>query len=284
MKFIISLVLGSTLVFLGSAQETPKRDAAKSNNEVVTADKVEWGWLNPLRGDKSPAAGKLWGDRTKNGPAGFLVKFKKGFSSPPHIHNITYRGVVIEGLLHNDDEKAKEQWLPAGSFWVQPAGEAHITAATGEANLAYIEIQEGPYLVKSTTEAFDNGERPLNVDKSNLVWLNASDITWIKDNSGVQTAFLWGSHKEGELNASLIKFPAGFKGEIINNSPNLRAVIIQGSITHQTAKDDKVDVLDAGSYFGAAENSTHKISSEKESIVYFRTNGKFEVASSTPLE
>lgn len=261
--------------------QTPKTDATISTNEVVTTQDIEWGWLNPLRGDKSPAAGKLWGDRTKNEPSGFLVKFNKGFSSPPHIHNVTYRGLVIEGLVHNDDEKAEETWLPAGSFWQQPAGEAHITAASGKANMAYIEIQEGPYLVKPITEAFDNGERPVNIDKTNLVWLNASDITWVKDNSGVQTTFLWGSHKEGELNASLLKLPAAFKGKITNWSPNFKAVIIQGRITHQVAKEERVDMLDAGTYFGAAKNSVHKIDSkELESIIYIRSNGKFEVVES----
>ncbi|WP_254712374.1 DUF4437 domain-containing protein [Polaribacter sp. BM10] len=194
--------------------QTPTTDNIKSTNEVVTADTVEWGWLNPLRGDKSPAAGKLWGDRTKNEPAGFLVKFNKGFSSPPHIHNITYRGVVIKGLLHNDDENAEKQWLPAGSYWQQPAGEAHITAADGKENMAFLDIQEGPYLVKPTSEAFDNGERPVNVDKTNLVWLNADDIEWVSEKSNVETAFLWGSHKKNQLRASLIKLPAGFKGKM----------------------------------------------------------------------
>ncbi|WP_341225811.1 DUF4437 domain-containing protein [uncultured Arcticibacterium sp.] len=259
--------------------QTPKSDSVKSKDEVVTAENVEWGWLNPLRGDKSPAAGKLWGDRTDTLASGFLVKFNKGFSSPPHIHNITYRGVVIKGLLHNDDEKAAEMWLPAGSFWQQPAGEAHITAASGEANMAYIEIQEGPYLVKPTSEAFDNGERPVNVDKSNLVWLNASDITWVSNNSNVQTAFLWGSHAEGELSGSMLKLPAGFVGEIKNISPNFRAIIIQGNLAHQVSGEDEKIALEAGTYFGAAENSTHKISvkEDQEAIIYIRTNGKFEV-------
>jgi len=88
MKKNILIVLTLVFCVFASAQ-TPETDDIKSVNEVVTADNVEWGWLNPLRGDKSPAAGKLWGDLTKNEPAGFLVKFKKGFSSPPHIHNIT---------------------------------------------------------------------------------------------------------------------------------------------------------------------------------------------------
>ncbi len=192
-KIIIAVLL---LVATKVLAQTPTTDARKSKNEVVTADNVEWGWLNPLRGDKSPAAGKLWGDRTKNEPAGFLVKFKKGFSSPPHIHNITYRGVVIKGLLHNDDENAEKQWLPAGSYWQQPAGEAHITAADAEDNMAFLDIQEGPYLVKPTSEAFDNGEKPVNVDKTNLVWLNANDIEWVSEKSNVETAFLWGSHEK----------------------------------------------------------------------------------------
>lgn len=121
-KYILILLVFVITAF--AEAQTPTTDDIKTINEVVTADNVEWGgWLNPLRGDKSPAAGKLWGgDRTKNEPAGFLVKFNKGFSSPPHIHNITYRGVVIKGLLHNDDENAEKQWLPAGSYWQQPAG------------------------------------------------------------------------------------------------------------------------------------------------------------------
>lgn len=281
------LVALATLTGAYSYAQTPTTDDTKSTNEVVLASEVEWGYLNPLRGDKSPAAGKLWGDRTDTLASGFLVKFNKGFSSPPHIHNITYRGVVITGLLHNDDPKAENMWLPAGSFWVQPAGEAHITSADGVENLAYIEIQEGPYLVQPTTEAFDNGERPVNVDQGNLVWLDAADITWVSssetetDSNAVEVAFLWGSHSEGELSGTLLKIPAGFTGEIHNQSPNFRAVMIQGAIEHQVEGEEEVSVLEAGAYFGAAENSVHQIASkeDRESIIYLRTNGKFEVVS-----
>ncbi|MDV7188309.1 DUF4437 domain-containing protein [Lutibacter sp. TH_r2] len=276
MKTIITLVFAAFISAITFAQ-TPTTDNKTSKNEVVTANNVEWGWLNPLRGDKSPAAGKLWGDRTKNEPAGFLVKFKKGFSSPPHIHNITYRGVVIKGLLHNDDENAEKQWLPEGSYWQQPAGEAHITAADGEDNMAFLDIQEGPYLVKPTSEAFDNGERPLNVDKTNLVWLNANDIEWIAEKSNVETAFLWGSHKEKQLRATLLKLPIGFKGSIKNLSSNFRVVVISGSLTHQFAKKGTKNVLEPGSYFGAKENATSKISTTKETIIYIRSNGDFKV-------
>ncbi|WP_283636570.1 DUF4437 domain-containing protein [Aquaticitalea lipolytica] len=281
------IIIYSMLAIAGLTNaQTPTKDNTKSKNEVVTTQDIKWGWLNPLRGDKSPAAGQLWGDRTDTLASGFLVKFKKGFSSPPHIHNVTYRGVVIKGLLHNDDENAKHMWLPSGSFWVQPAGEAHITAADGEENLAYIEIQEGPYLVKSTIEAFDNGERPVNVDKSNLVWLNANDITWVSNKSDVETAFLWGNHNEGELRASLIKLPADFKGEIKNLSLNFRAVIIQGNLMLQLPEYKEAYKLNAGNYFGAEKNSTHYITvkDDQEVIIYIRANGKFEVLATTDNE
>lgn len=276
MKKTILLAFAIVTTAYTNAQ-TPTTDNIKSVNEVVTADNVEWGWLNPLRGDKSPAAGKLWGDRTKNEPAGFLVKFKKGFSSPPHIHNITYRGAVIKGLLHNDDENAEKQWLPAGSYWQQPAGEAHITAADGEENMAFLDIQEGPYLVKPTSEAFDNGERPENVDKTNLVWLNANDIQWVSEKSNIKTAFLWGSHEKNQLRATLLKLPAGFKGKIKNLSPSFRAVVISGKVIQQFSKKDAENVLEPGSYFGAEKNAEPLLSTDTETVIYIRANGNFKV-------
>jgi len=174
--YVLTLLTAVLLNFLNLIEVK----ATEKSIDIVTKSEMDWSHLNPARGDKSPRAGQLWGDRTTKGASGFLVKFNKGFSSPPHIHNVTYRGVVISGLVHNDDPKAENMWLPAGSFWTQPAGEVHITSAEGMENIAYIEIDSGPYLVKPAEEAFDNRERPVNVDKSNLVWLNADDITWIE--------------------------------------------------------------------------------------------------------
>lgn len=127
-----------------ASQSIATKPAAEPTSQVVLTSEVKWSPLNPARGDQSPRAGTLWGDRTGSGASGFLVEFVDGFSSPPHIHNVTYRGVVISGLIHNDDPNAKKMWLPTGSFWMQPAGEAHITAAKGSKNLAYIEIEKGP--------------------------------------------------------------------------------------------------------------------------------------------
>ncbi|MEM9235744.1 MAG: DUF4437 domain-containing protein [Verrucomicrobiota bacterium] len=183
----------------------------KSGGPVVRSAEVPWGALNPARGDKGPRAGGLWNDRTKEESSGFLVRFKDGFESPPHIHNVTYRGVVIRGLVHNDDPDAAEMWMPPGSFWTQPAGEVHITSAKGEDVMAYIEIDSGPYLVLPKEKAFDKGERPVNVDPSNLVWLSASQAGWLEAPEGVkdealpEMVFLWGEPETGSTSGSFIR-------------------------------------------------------------------------------
>ena len=258
--------------------------------EIVLKSDVKWGPLNAARGEASPRAGTLWGDRMGAGPSGFLVQFREGFASPPHIHNITYRGVVITGLIHNDDPDAENMWLPTGSYWSQPAGGTHITSANGNKNLAYIEIEDGPYLVQPTEQAFDKGESAINVDVSNLVWLEASDMVWI-DQAGIpssaqspEIAFLWGSPKDGRLNGSLVKLPAGFTGEIRSKSSIFRAVVIQGFPKHDLPGGTKVKTLEPGSYFGSEGRAVHRVSVEvgAESVIYVRTDGKYEVRWTKP--
>lgn len=240
---------------------------------IIATDNIEWGLLNPLRGDASPRAADLWGDRTKDTATGMLVKFNKGFASPPHIHNITYRGVVIEGLMHNDDPSAAKTWLPAGSFWTQSAGESHITAANAQDNLIYLEIDSGPYLVLSSDKAFDNGERSINVDKQNLVWLDSKDVNWLSQNK-VQIAYLWGSPELA--NGSFIKLPAGFKGTIENDN-GLKAVVVKGNATYQWSNEKTKTELSPSSFFSAKTKEEHVIEAETELILYVNATGRYSV-------
>ena len=267
---IVSVVTAACTGFQATSDNTAPEPAAKSTSEVVLTSEVKWTPLNPLRGDNSPKAGTLWGDPDRKFPVatGFLVKFADGFSSPPHIHNITYRGVVISGLVHNDDPNAAKMWMPTGSFWTQPAGEVHITAAKGTDTLAYIEIEEGPYLVLPAEKAFDSGERPVNVDKSNIVWLDASDITWIDQPgmpasaNGPKVAFLWGNPQDDQLNGTLVKLPAGFTGKIRNHGSTFHAVVIQGRPKHRVPGETDIKTMEPGSYFSSKVESAHHVSPE----------------------
>lgn len=250
--------------------------AAADYSKVVASDDIKWGYLNPLRGALSPGAADLWGNRTTDSATGMLVRFNKGFESPPHIHNITYRGIVIDGLLHNDDPKAEKMWMPAGSFWTQPAGEDHTTAANGETNLIYLEIDSGPYLVKPSTETFDNGERPLNLHKNNIVWLNSNDLHDINA-EGVKSTYVWGS--SSEMGGSMVKLPAGFKGVITTTASEFRAVVISGAIDYNSKDLNSHKVLRAGSFIESKGKFSHKVinNADTEVTIYIRTNSRYKV-------
>ncbi|MEO1375118.1 MAG: DUF4437 domain-containing protein [Cyanobacteria bacterium J06635_10] len=279
-KFLL-LALALFVTALGCAQIASQRiepeSAANPTSEVVLKSEIQWGPLNPARGDNSPKAGTLWGDRTASGPSGFLVEFVDGFSSPPHIHNVTYRGMVISGLIHNDDPNAEKMWLPKDSFWTQPAGGVHITAAKGSNNLAYIEIEDGPYLVLPPEKAFSSSEKPINVDVSNIVWVNQPGIT--DSANGPKVAFLWGKPQGNQLNGTLIKLPPEFTGKIRSYGSTFGAVVIQGQPQYQVPNDTEIKTLVPGSYFSSKGKSVHQVSSKagEESIIYVRTNGKFDV-------
>lgn len=244
-------------------------------NKIGLSSDINWEQMNPARGDKSPLAGTIWGNRKAEVPTGYIGKFVDGFSSPPHIHNVTYRAIVMKGLIHNDDPEAENMWMPVGSFWTQPAGESHITSAKGEGTMAYIEIDNGPYLVKPTTESFDDGERPINIDASNIVWLDNTQTNWIGTNNQSKISFLWKNAEN--IHGVLVKLPKNFKGNIYSKGTILYGVIIEGNIDYQMPNTNSKTNLDAGSYFESTGNSVHEISTTEEALIYIRTNGKIEI-------
>ncbi|MEO1246237.1 MAG: DUF4437 domain-containing protein [Pseudomonadota bacterium] len=255
--------------------------------EIVSSSDLRFQPLNPARGDASPRAGVLWGDIRENVSSGAIIEFADGFSSPPHIHNVTYRGIVISGAVHNDDPNADVLWMGPGSFWTQPAGESHITAAAvGSKATIFLEILEGPYLVQPAGAAFDNGERPLNLESSNLVWLGPSDVTWIEhsgmseDAEGPKMAFLWGAPQDHQRNGTLLRLPAGFDGELRGNGAWLRAVVVRGPALHRLGGESSSTDLQTGSYFGANGEAVHNIVCEARDacLIYVSAEGKYSLA------
>ncbi|NET72707.1 MAG: DUF4437 domain-containing protein [Sphaerospermopsis sp. SIO1G2] len=279
-KFLALLLVSFVIAACTSSQITSDNVSSKpetdSNFEVVLMSEVKWQQLNPARGDKSPQAGTLWGDRTGLGAAGFLLKPVDGFRSPPHIHNVAYRGVVISGDIHNDDPDAEDMWMPQGSFWTQPAGGVHITAAKGSDIFAYIEVED-KFGVLPAEQAFSSPERPINVDVSNIIWID--NIGMPSVSNGAKVAFLWGKPRDNNLYGTFIKLPAGFSGKIRSQGSTFRAVVIKGQPQYQASSDVNAKDLEPGSYFSSTGNSVHQVSSQagEESIIYIRTDGKYEV-------
>ncbi len=280
-KIIISLLVALTLLQCKSPNNN-EEIIKQSTTKVVLSSEIIWEPLNPARGDNSPKAGTVWGDRKGKVATGFLAKFKDGFSSPPHVHNVSYRALVINGQIHNDDANADKMWMPEGSFWTQPAGAPHITSAKGTENIAYVEIDNGPYLVKPIEEAFDNGERPVNIDASNIVWLGADKTSIIEKTKDVtndaKVAFLW---EKDDIQGNLIKLPQGFKGVIKSTGSIFYAIIIQNELTYNESNSKAPIVLDPGSYFSSNGKSRHQLSVDntKECLIYVRTNNDYKIVS-----
>ena len=275
-------VLGLLSACTADEADAP-RDEQLSTVRVLTPEQVNYVPLNPARGDRSPKAGVLWGDIRSDRSSGVLLQFADGFSSPPHIHNITYRAVVISGELHNDDPGAEMFWMGPGAFWTQPAGENHITAARpGSGATAFLEILSGPYLVQPATEAFDNGERPVNVASSNLVWMGAEEFSWVAKKSGntsAEVALLWGELSGESFNGSFVRMSSGFSGSVSTISGLLRSVVVQGELAHSVSNATETTVIGAGGFFESAHGLDHSVSCQSDSpcVIYLRTRGEFRV-------
>lgn len=275
--FFVSVAIALAVTFIGSTQAATE---GHSTTELVKRSDVTFIPLNPARGDQSPQSDKLWGDIRKDVPSGMLVTFADGFQSPPHIHNITYRAVVIDGAVHNDDPAAEKMWMEPGSFWTQPLGESHITAAKGKNTTIFLEILSGPYLVKPAKEAFDAGERPINVEARNIVWLDAADTTWITG-VGPKLAYLWGTTTGQEKNGTFVKLPAGYSGKLSTAAPLMRVVTIRGVTQVQASGGSDKHTLNPGSFFGSMGKASHQVScvSGNECILYLHTEGKYQLTS-----
>ncbi len=283
MKIMVPLLLAVIFLSCSNPPTDIENDSMevtdKVSNEVILSEDLNWEKLNPARGDKSPQAATIWGDRNANVPTGFLVKFVDGFSSPPHIHNVSYRAVVIDGLVHNNEPNAESIWMPSGSFWTQPAGDAHITSASGETNIAYVEIEEGPYLVQPMDDAYDNGERPLNIHASNVTWLDKTMVSWIKSNSDVEISMLWDTKEKNGLSGYFVKIPSEFKGELISQGTTFQCIVVSGKLNYSMPENQQVKQLDPGSFFRSTNRAIHQLSntSKDSAILYIRTNSDFVI-------
>jgi len=238
--------------------------ASEPSLTIISSGEVVWEQLNPARGDASPKAGTLWGDRNGSVATGFLVQFADGFSSPPHIHNVSYRGVVIRGQVHNADAAAPELWMPATSYWTQPKGVPHITAAQGSPVVAYIEIEEGPYLVRPVEQAFEVQEWPINVHAANLVWVG---------DGPAEVAYLWGDPSGSGLSGHLLRLPSGFSGRVVSDDA-MKLVTIDGEIAVRAG--GKKHKLAPGSYVATVDGAELSVrcASSAACVLYVRSNGE----------
>ena len=87
------------------------------------------------------------------------------------------------------------------------------------------------------------------------------------------------SKENDGLKSLFVKLPNAYNGEIETNGTVLHSVVIRGELNYTLPQNNETKVLNAGSYFGSTGMAIHTVtnSSEKEVIVYIRTNGELKV-------
>lgn len=89
-------------------------------------------------------AGPAYGNLGK-GPHGTFVRMPAGFVSPAHNHTGAYWGIVINGVAANGLPGATDVQLPAGSYWYQKGGEAHVTKCLAAHECLFFISQDTPF-------------------------------------------------------------------------------------------------------------------------------------------
>jgi quercetin dioxygenase-like cupin family protein len=102
--------------------------AAKNKEIVVTPDsEVKFQSFDPTdKEGKGPQISVVFGDLSKKGPIGYLLKVPAGEISPAHTHTSDDYAVVIKGAMSNYAPGTEDKALAAGGTWFQPRGVAHI--------------------------------------------------------------------------------------------------------------------------------------------------------------
>jgi len=82
---------------------------------------------------------------------------------------------------------------------------------------------------------------------------------------------------------AILTVVANCKRKIHSHGSNFRAVVFKGQPQHQMSETD-IKTLEPGSYFSSKRESVHQVSSTAgvESVIYIRTDGKYDVIQAQP--
>ena len=126
----------STLLCAGSlAKDKAKEDV------VWPADSIKWE-AGPVPGTKFAT---LWGDRTKGGPYGVMVKFDAGQVNALHHHSHALKIVVISGTFTHKTDGGMETKLGPGSYLLQAAGKKHVSGCAAGAECTFFMTSEDKF-------------------------------------------------------------------------------------------------------------------------------------------
>lgn len=158
LKFFLSAAVTANLCNIGAAQGPPP-----DPTHIPFILPADIPWVGPHGGQYTAT---LFGDPSKPGPYGFLVKWMPGNFSHPHFHSADRWIYVVSGTFwvssstHFDPSTAYP--LPAGSFAIDRANTVHWDGAKAGGEPAVLElVGMGPV----TSTGVDESGKPLPVKK-----------------------------------------------------------------------------------------------------------------------
>lgn len=130
----------------GTAAKKPA-SAAKKTAKLVPVGDVKWGPLMPDMAD-GPQIAFVQGDAKGKGNVSFFLKLPNGSNSGVHTHNADQQATVISGMVTNQlageaDDTAKQ--MGPGSWWWQPAKEAHFNRCVSADGCVVFIAVNGPF-------------------------------------------------------------------------------------------------------------------------------------------
>lgn len=116
--------LVGALVLAAVAGVSYAAGAAKAKEPVTwSAGDIKW---EPFAPGVPLQVAKLWGDRTKGGQYGMLLKLPAGFEAGKHSHTADYNAVSVQGTwVHTNEGNPATPELPPGSYVLQPGKQVH---------------------------------------------------------------------------------------------------------------------------------------------------------------
>lgn len=196
---------------------------------------IPWKPLDPGQ----PNGVKLWvasGDPA-TGPSVVLMQFPEGTASPPHTHTATYTAIVLAGAPVHGVSATDNVTLDVGAYWVQPGGEPHYDACSGEAACVLALAFDGP-------RDFVIADAPLS-GAATMSMVPSAKVAWAPVNPDVEgapdIAFLHGDPAVGPF-VSMMRFPEGYGSGMHTHDAVYTGGVITGSYQH----NDELGAVDLG--------------------------------------
>ncbi len=136
----LCLLTISLFAFIASGADAQPQDSVS-----IRTDQLKYGSTgvtDNVHGEVKAAA--AYGDNA-HGAHGTFLKMPGKFVSPLHTHTSDEWGVIIAGVFANGKPGDPDIPLPAGAYFFQKAGEAHISKCISENECIIFLSQSGKY-------------------------------------------------------------------------------------------------------------------------------------------